>query len=158
MPSMQHHRMRMFAWAVAPLLLAVSASGCVLPFCGTTTYVLSGVTAGAAFEDEAWETARAETGIRAAGFEPRVATNNLVTGGGANVSIYANGHPHAISLTISFPATAQGAQEDVRRAAEAAIREHEEEAVALMAAFARGADWTLDTEISWDFGTLHGDC
>lgn len=147
------------AFLVAPLLVVALLSGCVLPSCGPTTYDLTAVTASAWFADEAWDEARARAGLEAAGFTPHGGTQRLVQGVSGNASMMANAAKGGqIRLSVSFPARAQGSLEEVERAAEGAIVANEAEAAALLAAFERGANWTLDTPVAWDRGLSHGDC
>jgi hypothetical protein len=144
---------------VVALALATVSAGCNLPFCGPTTYDLSGMTASASYEGVAWNASRAEDGLRAAGFEPSRSTGGSVEGSRDNVTMRAVGEPGGgARLSLSFPAKAQGSLEEVERAAAAQEAALAEEVQAAFAAFAQAANWTGAWAATWDRGLSHGDC
>ena len=135
--------------------LAVVLPGCIL---GGGDWYLSGVSATATFQDEAWDRERAVAGLRAVGFEPGPSAPSVVVGGNGTWSVSVTLREGAVSA--SFIRTTNehaGSREDAEARAAEVRREMEPRVEAMLAAFEAAAGWTHEGDLRWSEGLLQGD-
>lgn len=140
----------------AALLLAFAA---LLPGClGAPDWALTGVSATALFLDDPWDPAKAEAGLREAGFQP-VRAGDAVSGTKGTVSAVATSLANGTVQLALIHKTLEraGSRAEAETRAQEVQREREAETEALVAAFERGSGWTRDAPLRWDHGVLHGD-
>lgn len=141
----------------AALAAALLLSGCVLPFCGPTIYRLTGITA-STYVTEPWDAQRAEAGAREAGYNATRADEFGLYAEATERTLGADASNSTRVWVSLRTAGVEGERDEVDRAADALIAQHDAAVRAAMGSFAHGAAWTLAAPIEWDKGMLHGDC